>query len=545
MRQVVSRLRPLCCVADPPFLRFRTGGSIAFLLVGCLLIVAWQAEFIEAGRITPGTKRAEVAGAGELDRTYALRRHRGLYQKRAQRYFYFFYYTHKFPISTHSSVEDLRWDRSSAWRELGLPDRAADARTQAGTPPSLNLIMEDYAFLRTGDLGKIFLLYPDAWAKGTPWRASVRWFNRLLGIGSLLALFVSLSLLNCRLFASTLVLVLGSNPFQLIELYARNDIFGYPIAVASLMLALHAPLILGRWRHGSVYVLPLLSGVFLASFREVRLEPALVILSVAATYLLVAGRWQRRVLMVATLALAAATTTAGWGFYWQAKFDDAYEIVQARGGETFDGVWNRHHALWHAIWCGLGDTSRNRGYRWSDQAAYRFGIPRVNARFGRDYRLSGGHLLQNYHTSARKHRIKPETLEEYSIVMRDKVLGDVQADPGWYATVIKKRFKRLFRNPTPIRLGLGARYLDVPWTAWLLIPALLWAVLLRRPDQIALLGFYASTSLTTIAVYSGERMTFNSAFHQMLFAVVVCWVVHGAYDLLRAGRSPRSGGSRA
>lgn len=71
--------------------------------------------------------------------------------------------------------------------------------------------------LRTGDLGKIFLLYPDAWLNGTPKRATIRAFNRGLGVASLVALFVSFALLHHRLFGVALVAVLGSNPYQVVE----------------------------------------------------------------------------------------------------------------------------------------------------------------------------------------------------------------------------------------------------------------------------------------------------------------------------------------
>lgn len=541
---MISRLRALCSVADPPCLHFGTRGSIAFLLLGCLLIVAWQAEFIKAGQLTPSSYLRTLDQANwktlphQLDRTYGRRTGKGLYARRIQKYFYFVYYTGKFPITTPRAANRLNWHRRSAWRALRLPDPAAAG--EAARPylhRSLNrspsLIMEDYALLRTGDLGKVFLLYPDAWISGTPRGATVRWFNRLLGVASLLSLFVSFSLLNHRLFGTALVVVLGSNPFQLVELFTRNNIFGYPIAVASLVLALHAPLILGRWRHASVYALPLVTGAFLATFREVRAEPALVILSAGATYLLASGSWWRRVALVALLVLSAATTSAAWGHYWQAKFDEAYEIVSAvRDGETFDGDWNAHHSLWHSIWAGLGDFGQDRGYRWYDRAVYRYGIPKVNERFGRDYRYEKGRLLENYYTAARKHRIKPETLEEYAIVLREKVLGDIRADPLWYASVVAKRVDRLFSQPTPIRLGFGAHYFDVPFSAWLFIPALGWIAFLRRWDQFMLLGFYGSTSLTTIAVYSGDTMPYNSAFHQVLFAAFVCWGAHGARVLL-------------
>jgi hypothetical protein len=60
---------------------------------------------------------------------------------------------------------------------------------------------------------------------------------------------------------------------------------------------------------------------------------------------------------------------------------------------------------------------------------------------------------------------------------------------------------------------------------------------LRRWDQVKLLGFYLPTSLSCILVYSGFTMPFNSAFHLVLFAVLVCWIANAA-DALLARRAP-------
>ena len=518
MPSIRPSLRSLCDVADPPWLRLRRGASIVFLIVGCVGIVWWQTQSWD--------------DPYRVDRTYERRIGFGLHQRQIQNFFYFFYYTGKFPIST-GRRKTLRWNEEDAWRALEekvdvIPQREP-GRSRVRYPGRLpRLIMEDRGFLKTGDFGRLFLLYPDAWIEGTPKRSTILWFNRLLGISSLLAVFVAFGLLNHRLFGTVLVLVLGSNPFEIVELYYKNNIFGHSIGIASLMLALHAPLIVGRPTGRWVYALPVVSGVFLASFRETRLEPALIIVSVAATYLFVSGGWRRRAVLVALLAVSAGMTSALWPRYWEAKFHEAHAIVQRQGGKTFDGAWNVHHAFWHSIWWGLGDFGRSKGYIPDDRFAYWYGIDQVNKRFGTNYRFSGGYHLDSYYTPARKHRIKLETLPEYAIVMRDKVLGDILGDPLWYAGVIARRLERLFSGTTPIRLSLGSHHIDVPFSGWLFLPVLAWLAWLRRWDQMKLLAFYLPTSLSTILVFSGKAMTYHSAFHIALFSVMVCWLAHAA-----------------
>ncbi len=521
--QPLSSLADHFRVSDPHFLRFGRRGSIAFLLIGCLLIVAWQAHV--------------AADPRSRDANYELIGFRGAYSGKIQKYFYFFYYTGKFPISTRRKVHKLKWNEAAARRALEqtrevLPQRepGSDRVRQPGRLPTL--FMEDGAFLRTGDFGKIYLLFADAWLNGTPKRAKFLGFNRLLGIGSLLAVFLALSVLDHRLLGSLLVLLLGSNPFQIMELYHTNNVFGYPIPVASLMLALHAAFIFGRTRHRTVYLLPIVSGVFLASFREVRLEPALVLLSIAVLYATASGGWRLRAGLLATLGVTALSTSLLWGYYWNAKFEEAFEIVERQGGVSFDPPWPRSHALWHSAWMGLGDFAAERGYRYRDRTAYAWGISEVNRRFGTRYRMTGGWELENYRTAQRKHRMRPEELDLYLTVMRDRILDDIADDPLWYAGVIARRVAAVFQYTTPVRLGTGRLRFDVPFSAWLLFPVLGWLIYLRRWDQLKLLGFYLPTSLSCILVYAGFTMTFNSAFHLVLFAVFVCWAANAASALL-------------
>ena len=111
----VSRAGSLLRVSDPEFLRFGRRGAVAFIVLGCLLIAGWQWVAIDEPK--------------ELDRTYERRTGVGFYGARAQKYFYFLYYTGKFPITTGRSVKHLIWNEERAWEAIqsGPPDRVMDA----------------------------------------------------------------------------------------------------------------------------------------------------------------------------------------------------------------------------------------------------------------------------------------------------------------------------------------------------------------------------------------------------------------------------------
>lgn len=496
----IPRLRKLLVLRDPAWLRLGRAGSAAFLVIGCCAIAGWQLVFAHH--------------ADRLDRSFEPSYARtGYFEQQTPTFFYFLYYTGHFPICTTIEPENLDWSREGA-RAL-LSDGS--------------LCMEMGTYLRTGDWGKILLLYPAAWVAGSPRHATLLTFNRALGILSLLALFVSLCLLEHRLLAALLVAALGSHPMELVSLYADNNVFGYPIPIASLLMALHAPLILGHRRGLGVFAIPVFAGIILASVREVRPEPFLLVLSVAGTYATAEGGWRRRVLLLAVFGLCLAGTGRLWSHHWERRFSEAYATVSRAGGETYDGPRNRHHAMWHALWCGLGDFASDRGYAWDDREAFAWALPEMNRRFGTHYsRRRWSYELRQYHTSARQHRIQPETLEEYTLVVRDKVLGDILDDPLWYADVLRQRLGRFFEETAPVRLGLGTYRVDVPFSGWLLLPALVVVTCLRRWETLKLLAFFLPVNLAAVTVYSGGGITYGSAYPQVLFAVMGCWILHAA-----------------
>ncbi len=509
--------RALLQSSDPDWLRFGRTGSLIFLIVGALLIVAWQGNFTQEAR--------------SLDSSYRVKdRLNGFYAPFGTRFFYYLYYTGVFPVAEDEGLPLPAWSQEAAERSL---------------QSNPNLVNELGVYLRTGDLAKIFLLYPHVWWTGTPKHASLVPFNWLLGVVSLLALFFSLSLLQHRLLGSILVLVLGSNPFQLWSLYATNNVFAYATPVACLMLALHAPMILGRWRGWGTLLLAAFAGLFLATVREVRSEPVLAAIPVIATYLFAWGSWRRSMALLGVFVLSFGLTASVWTSYWDTKFQEAHRIVEQAGGIPFDGSWNSHHVLWHSVWCGLGDFDQKYGYVWNDGVAFRYAIPEVNSRFDTNYRMpkhfitkrrprSSGPLprrstksyfLRDYESPRKKYRIRPETLDAYNIVVRDKVLSDVVQDPLWYLTILGKRTLRILSETPPIRLSLNTRFIDIPFSGWWLLPLVVALALLRRWQELLLLAYFLPASLTPLLVHSGDGLSLAGSYAHATFAFLLTFAL--------------------
>ena len=171
---------------------------------------------------------------------------------------------------------------------------------------------------------------------------------------------------------------MGSNPFQVSAVYYESNVFGWPITTTLLVLALHVPLLSGRRTSPFYYwTLPLVTGLLLASIRQVRTEPVLVIAAAGLSYLFASSlRWRVRLALALLLGVCFLWGSHEWKQFFDRKFAEAYAVVKAAGGHTYDGPRQSHHFLWHALWCGLGDFDRKYGYPWDDLAAEKYAFVR-------------------------------------------------------------------------------------------------------------------------------------------------------------------------
>jgi len=485
---------------DPAWLDLGRLGTLASLTLGCALIVGWHSVFVQSARQLDASPRFKATPGFQ-----------GMYTDLIQPFFYFYHYTGYFPISWQGDPETLV-EREDIAHALLEPRQL----------PRPLLVNEVYTAVRKGDLAQLFLLYPDFWVRGKAAQATARTFNRWLALAASLSLFVSLSLCHRKLFGVLLIGVMGSHPFQLMQIYRGSEVWSYPINAAALMLALCAPLVFLREPKRWHFAIPLVAGIFLATAREVRTEPALLIASVVIACLWAPGTRRRRAALLAVLALSLTATAQTWSAYWTSKLDEAVRVVEAAGGTPFRGKWNQHHSLWHPIWFGLGDFGTDKGYKPNDHAAYKFAIPILNAKYGTAYKF-GGYQFKNRDETGL--RIKPETLPEYQLVLRDKILGDIRTAPGWYLGILAKRFQLIFERANPVRIAYGANYQEFPFSAWMTLPMLALVFALRRWDQVKLLLWYTPTSLPAFLIHARGGFLNPTAFHMMAFVLLATWLL--------------------
>ncbi len=485
--------------------------SLRVLVIGILLILIWQAGFAR-----PTTK---------IDDSYKLTASSGMHN---ERYFvYFWWYTGLFPLMSLDAVELPCEYRCASRFEDGAPGPLSKQAAEQiiHTRPD-SLVMDLTWTFFPGDHGKIYLFWLDSWLEGQPSSPSIAPTNRVAFVMSLMALFGGLWFVHRWILGAFLVAFLGSNPFQIFEVYGNENIFGWPITAAILMLALHVP-ILSRRRIGmfSMLATPFISALLLAALRTVRPEGVPIALSCILAYTfanvpahLRIRAWASRSAMILIFLCTFISAHVAWWNFIRNKYDDVASVLRSVGATPLSGVQRKHHQLWHPIFCGLGDFDTSHGYQWEDTAALAYAQPILERRHG--LRLpspsmtSSTHTDEEYADGAKAHyKILPYGLPLYEEVIRDKVLEDIAQDPLWYIGILGKRLSRLLTEFTPIRLSLLDSWITIPSIGFLFIPMVLFSVVGRRFFETGLLMFTLPTCLTALFIYSGRGTIFYGVFH--------------------------------
>ena len=107
-------------VRDPSWLRIGRLGTAVFLMVGCLAITVWQLSFMH-----------ETA---ETDRSFSLDSGlNGFLPRQAQVYFYFLYYTGRYPVATMNTP--IHGGTPLVWSEQAAAERLRRRAGPPGRPP--------------------------------------------------------------------------------------------------------------------------------------------------------------------------------------------------------------------------------------------------------------------------------------------------------------------------------------------------------------------------------------------------------------------------
>lgn len=487
----------------------RAGVWKRFLIYGLLGILFWQAlvlAYAYPNKVDPTYRIAATTGV--------LRWHRD--------FVYFLYYLGRYPAVTDypRAMEYSRGGAQRLWQKHGE-----------------TLLTDRWYACRFGEHGKVFLFLPHAWLRGAPVPEPMLIpFNAIFFTGGLLALFAAVWLLGWPVLGLILVVLLGSNPLQIFEVYGHNNVLGIFISTAIWVLSFMT-LLLGKTRSIKwVWLAPLLAGALAGSMSLVRTEPVVVLIPALLLCLFAPNRrWISRLLLASILAGSFLGVSSWWQNRLAHEVSITKKMVAEAGGRPFTGNSFKSHPLWQSIAAGLGDFGADKGYGWQDEVTNQFVWEKLRRNYpngkppGFPPNREMGSELQEYTLGTfwdqnRHYIITNWELPGYYRVVREKVLDDILGDPAWYAKIIGLRIWRTLSETTPPRLIIGPVSLPIlpsmGWYGLLLLPTALILFLRKAWIPLILLLFTLPLSTVSLAIFSGRGTTYYAVFH--LFALGLC-----------------------
>jgi hypothetical protein len=489
-----------------------------FPLSVCVVIVEWQSMIAaRPTTIDPKYGQFSMSGAYHTDK-----------------FVYFEYYLGLFPVTSELFIKKIRTPGGPGGNLaipegiLEIPD--ADFSEQAAkdlvAQEGQSLLMDFNAAIMNGARLKTFLYLPNAIWTGTAKNPSYELVNSFFFRVVLIAVFLFLWRARYRVLAVIAVLLLGSYPFQLVEVYTRTDsIFGWLITSCLGLLALNGPILLGKNVPRRGVAAAILSGIWLGTMLQVRFEIVTLALGPLLVYLVHPTFVPRFKIVLAGLLIGTTLATQlAWNAYLERKYNQAIQVVRSAGGHPYEGPRRDVHVFWHAIWCGLGDFDNKYGYQWNDLAAYAYAEPILEKKYHLKIPERDSYYYLEYWDAAGKYPKKPEHFPEYNQVIRDKVLSDIAHDPRWYLTILVKRIRQVLTEVPPLQVHLGFvnESITLPGGVWLALGLVMPVVLLylRRWDLLKLMIFCLPLMAPPLLIFSKGGM-YYSIHHLLSVAILV------------------------
>jgi hypothetical protein len=468
----------------------------------------------------------------DLPATYTLKASSGVHDE--DKFVYFLYYKNLFPVASTDAGLNLSFyfDNHHVRSEPDRLDYSRDGAQRLLDTRGNTLVMEWGHTIRFGGWLATYLYLPDVWRLGSPQHAEMRVTNGLAFICALAALFVSCWVSRVRIFGAVLVALIGSNPFQLFEVYRRENIFGWAITMFCLVSALLIPIMSGRARWSYGWAAVVACGLALGTVFEIRSEYAAMLLAAIVAFASAPNvRWPERVALVAALVVTFVATTSAWGHYFDHKWEEARAVVVRAGGHPYPGPRSGSHQLWGSVWAGLGDFDDKYGHHWNDNDGTAFVQRQVKAKYGEDLPWWFGatgkpeRTAEDYYDQARLYYRHPIHSVHAMDVVRDDFVNRVSHDPVWYLSILGRRVGRVLTQTSPVQISMApGRALQLPLNGYIALLVLLGALALRDRFALTVLTCSLPLSATALAIYSGGNTPYYGVYHLCAIALAAGWL---------------------
>lgn len=410
----------------------------------------------------------------------------GFSYDKAKHFAYFHYYTGYFPLATLN-------------KELVYTDEGAKNEIEKN---GSELIMEYQHWSRLGENARIWAFLPNSMIAGTPETPSLKLFNALIFIISLVLLYYGFWRIKQPIYGLVLLLLINLTPYYLYEVYMNRNIFALLGSTFFMIIGLNVSFLFKKESKYRIIISALISGFIIGFFSEFRNEISIVLVSLILIYLLaVETRIFTKILLVLISYFSFTGTKTIIQHHFNNEFEKTAQLVESAGGHVYTGKRIPGHKFWHPVFCGLGDFDQKYGYEWNDKVAYKYATPILQKKYGMDITYSDKYYLDNYYDTDSLYYIKFDEIDEYEAIMKDKVLSDIKNDPLWYLTIL---FKRIIRTLTVT--------IPFSYVGWLIFIVVFLFIKRHQWFHLKLLLIALPLSATSIIIYSGDGATYNSVF---------------------------------
>jgi hypothetical protein len=424
---------------------------------------------------------------------------------KAQHFFYFYYYLNYFPIAILGEKEYSK----------------EDAETLLNTNGN-EAIMEYQHWTRLGENARIWAFYPNGLLKGSAERPSVKAFNAIIFILGLLFCFYGFYKIGKPLEGAILTSAVNLTPFYLYEIYQNENIFGLLGSVFLIILGLNIFLIYSQKRSVNILTTILIvvtSGALIGFSSELRAEIKVILGSLVLIYLVTNKiKWIAKLSIIIILIISYSSVKRGIRSYFDNKFAEAKQIVEAHNGHVYNGDRIYQHKFWHPVFCGLGDFGGDKGYYWDDRVAYNYALPILKEKYGLDYKYSNKYHLDEYYDDSKKYYKKFDEIEEYEMIMKEKVISDIKEDKGWYLNILLNRIWQAMIFTVPFN-SIGI----------LLIAFTIGFIVKKKYNHLKLLLISLPLTATPIIIYSQRGTTYNSFYPFIVLVFLILLLIEINY----------------
>lgn len=493
----------------------RIGRSKIALIIGLVLIVAWQSSFIASRNSLSDKYANRAASAISFEKKFV----------------YFYYYLGLFPVATE--MEKLDYSREGA-------EKLAQENGSA-------LLTEYKSTIRWGDWGQMYLYLPYAYWKGSPEYLDLRPATAGFFVFSLLLLYAAFW--RCRLTVPGAILVLfaGSNPFQLFEAFRNENVFSISISLFLLTLAVNLPFIFNkRMTLLNMIVRVCLTAFLIAFLQQMRTGVQILLVSAAFIYLISERLlFWRRIILVFALFLCYWGALNMFKSYFLYKFQQADKFVAEHHGHVYTGPRDFTHRIWHSVFMGFSDFDKN--FYWDDRFGVLCVLPyleEVNNVKYPPYGVNGQWGFDDfYYDEAKKFPVEGQQLPNYSAVMKKITLSIIKENPLWYVEILSSRLWRFILQTTPLRVAFGKYYATIPFSGIFVVPLMFIFLWLKNRKLAVLLMASFPLAGTMILVYSGKGTPYYNCYHLICAALIACFAIEAGLRFCVKRRTKRAGHS--